>query len=57
MKQLELFPYRDSKQDAINELISRLPITEVNQLIAALHLYENTLLQEMNNEQSKAHND
>jgi len=45
-KQLELFPSRDMIPQAIDELASRLPITNRNELIAALALYQNTLIEE-----------
>ena len=45
--QLDLFPYRETLEEVIVELIEGLPITEPNQLIAALSVYGNTLVKVM----------
>jgi hypothetical protein len=46
---LSLYPTRDSVDEAVREISSRLPITSTNQLAAALGLYRNSLLKEMRN--------
>lgn len=42
-----LFPVESSLDDAWELLVSRLPITDVNELKASLMMYHNTLLSEL----------
>lgn len=49
--QRELFPYRDSLDEVVQELESKLPITDKNELIAALNLYTNTVMHTKTNHQ------
>ena len=42
--QLTLFPARTTLKEVMQEGISQLPITNTNELIALLHLHQNTLL-------------
>lgn len=42
-----LYPIEDSLDDAWELLVSRLPITDVNELKASLMMYHNTLLSQL----------
>jgi hypothetical protein len=44
--QMDLFPRRDTAQQVINEGIASLPITNQNDLVSLLYLYQNTLINE-----------
>ena len=43
-RQHPMFPTRDSIKQVVDEGVAMLPITSTNQLIALLHLHQNTIL-------------